>query len=138
MGKIISIAKIFGVIAGTVTTLWLGFKAYDNIIDGQEDMQESVDNMEVMQTFIFEDITAINDSLEDIVGHQKHQDQHMDDMESAARFYIHNQKALTEEAMEEALEIMMKRKEISMRSSFTISPLADREYEIEFEPDTLN
>lgn len=106
---IISVSK--GIAALTVITgaVWGFFRAYDNIMDNQADQQEMLEHISIEQSFFAEDIEGIKDTLKDITTHQKRQDQHMADMERAAGFYIRNQQEMTEEAMEDALEVILKK-----------------------------
>jgi len=102
---LITISKVIAAI-GTISAVVLGgFKIYTAIID----TKELVEYVNVEQTIMSEDIGKINDSLDMIKSHQVKQDVHMTNMEVAAKFYLQNQKAMTEEAMTDALEIMLKK-----------------------------
>lgn len=109
MKQIWNIAKYFITFASFVTVCFGAFKLVDSIRDDVSDIKDNMEYNSVEQGFISEDIMDIKDSLKRVEDHQKKQDEYMSDMESAARFYIHNQKTMTEEAMEEALKILLKK-----------------------------
>lgn len=115
---IINAGKILGGIGAMTAIIWGGFKFYDNLTDGQADILEQVEYINIEQSMINEDIqelkqqgVEITDTLKDIITHQKKQDQHMNDMERAARFYIRNQEVMTKDLMEETLEEILKKNE---------------------------
>lgn len=104
--------KLIGQIVGAITAVGViggaAIYAYQ-FQERQNKVLETVEYINVEQSFMANDIMQIKDSLKDITDHQVKQDQHMRDMENAARFYIHNQAEMTENAMEEALEMLLKK-----------------------------
>ena len=68
MKQILSYLKSFGIICGAIGTLYVGFKGYDNIIDGQEKTMEVVEYINVEQVMMAEDINSIKDTLERMEG----------------------------------------------------------------------
>ena len=105
MKQILIIAKYITAIGVIGGTMFGGFKIYQAVLD----TKEMIEYVNVEQTIMSEDIGKINDSLDMIKTHQVKQDVHMTNMEVAAKFYLQNQKAMTEEAMTDALEIMLKK-----------------------------
>jgi len=107
--SILNILKIIGALSVFTVAMWGVFKFYNGIQRGQEEILTEIEYIQVDQGFLSEDLVRIQDTLDDIINHQKKQDMHMNDMQAAAKFYIRNQKNITEEAMEEAIEIMLKK-----------------------------
>ena len=104
----VTIGKIAGVIAAVATIGGAAIYAY-RFQERQEEVLETVEFINVEQSFMAEDLEEIKDSLKDITDHQATQDEHMEDMKRAARFYIHNQEEMTTNAMEEALDLLLKK-----------------------------
>lgn len=101
--------KVMAAVAGFSAIIWGGFRLYYTLVDTQDMVVDVWDNQNLIEANIEEKLNAVDDSLEDIQMHMVKQDQHMKDMEKAAAFYIRNQKEMAEEAMEDALEIMLKK-----------------------------
>ena len=89
-------------IGGLAVVVWGGFRIYDNITDGQDQI------LDEMTTFRAQQGDMI-DTLENIREHQNVQDKHMISMERAAEFYINHQKEITEEAMGDILDVILKK-----------------------------
>jgi len=104
-----TILKCFGIAAGSITILYGVFTFFDGLKDEQTDILEMVEYNNVELGFMAKDITGIQDTLEDIMGSQVKQGQRMVDMESAAKFYIRNQKQMTDDAMQDAVETILKK-----------------------------
>ena len=102
---LLTASKVLGSLALLGGMVLGGYKIFYKLTK----ISETVDYISVEQSFLNEDIQNINDSLTKITVHQKKQDQHMASMEGAARFYIRNQKEMTEEAMGDALETILKK-----------------------------
>lgn len=103
--------KVVGALATIGAFIVGGYKIYSKV----DKINETVEYINVEQSMMGASLESIKDSLDKITDHQKVQDAHMENMTSAAKFYIKNQKALTEDAMEDALNLFMnKKKESSM------------------------
>jgi len=135
---ILNAAKLISALGIITGLVWGVFKFYNGLQDGQEEILQQVEYLQVDQVFISEGVEDLTqrvikntDTLDKIFDHQAMQDEALSDMESAARFYIHNQKTFTEEAMEEAVEYILKKKQLESDSlyRYRIS-----ESEIIFEP----
>lgn len=110
----------YGVVAacaGLVVAGWISRGAVQDFKASQEKLymkmdsiEQKVDYINTEQSFMAGDILDIRDSLGEIKGHQDEQDEYMARMEGAAKFYIRNQKAMTEESMQDALEVILKKK----------------------------
>ena len=109
MKKILNILQKFGVITGAVATRGGVFWYLDKIQDNVTKNTETLEYINIEQSMMSGQIYKLQDSLDDITDHNKKQDAHMIDMEGAARFYIRNQKQMTEDAMEDALETILKK-----------------------------
>jgi len=91
-----------GVIAGAA--LW-----FDSFGDKQDEILEGLDYASKERTILSGEIQMVDDSLKEIKAHQQVQDKHMRDMAVAAEFYIRNQKIMTEQSMEDALDAILKK-----------------------------
>lgn len=109
MKKYLGILKQIGVVTGAIGTVWVIFTAWDALRDQGKQTQEMI--VDVWEEVVIQqgEIEDINDTLKRLETHMGKQDAHMKDMENAAKFYLHNQKDLTEEAMEEAVEAILKK-----------------------------
>ena len=111
MKILINIAKYLTAISVVTAAVWGGFKLYDNIIDGQKDILDEVVILKSQQGIIIGNVTDNKLEVQKILDHQKVQDSHMKSMENAAKFYINHQQKITEDAMQDALEILLKKNE---------------------------
>jgi hypothetical protein len=109
MKKALGILQNIGIVTGALVTLAGVFWYLDSIQDNVSNNTEMLEYINAEQSLLSGEMQGLQDSLDRIIDHQKVQDEHMADMESAARFYIHNQKKITDEAMEDALELFLKK-----------------------------
>jgi len=116
MKILLNISKYLMSIGGLTVIIWGGFRIYDNITDGQDQILDEMTTFKNQQGYVMGRMENINnkvnnlhDSLKQIMDHQNTQNEHMASMERAAGFYIRNQKEMTEEAMEDALDVILKK-----------------------------
>ena len=109
MNKLLSILKNIGIVTGALATIGGVFWYLDGIQDGVQSLQQEVEYVNAEQSMMAEDMQSIQDSLDKIRHHQGEQDEYMARMEGAAKFYIRNQKQMTEETMQDALEVILKK-----------------------------
>jgi len=104
-----TILKKAGIATISITTLYGVFTYLDGIKDSQADILETVGYINIELTFQSNDIAGIKDTLKDIIDFQSKQGEQMTDMENAAKFYIRNQKQMTDDAMQDAVETILKK-----------------------------
>ena len=116
------IKKIATYIIGTAavfTAVYGVFAAVDTITDNQEDMIERMDHFSVEQTFMAEDITNIQDTLEQFETEHKAQGEDIKNLGWAIR----NIENFTPEQMEEILDRTFKSNPISYRGEVEFIPI---------------
>ena len=109
MKSILTILKNIGIITGTLATVGGVFWYLDSIQDSVDKNTETLEYVNAEQSLLSGEVQRLQDSLNDIIDHQKMQDEHMADMKRAAQFYIKNQKTFTDEAMQDALDMFLKK-----------------------------
>ena len=104
MKQILSYLKSFGIICGAIGTLYVGFKGYDNIIDGQEKTMEVVEYINVEQVMMAEDINSIKDTLERMEGKIDDNSVSIYSTNSLMRYERSHRDEYTKEQMEDQLK----------------------------------
>lgn len=138
MKLFLSYLKSFGLICGTIVTLYAVFKMYDNIIDGQEKTMEVVEYINVEQGMMAEDITSIKDTLERMEGKIDDNSISIYSTNSLMKYERNHRDEYTKEQMEDQLkqfEELLKKKQWDERLLVdTIPILKSHSAEIIFIP----
>jgi hypothetical protein len=112
MKQVLNIAKYITGIVGAIGVLYGAFKLYDNLQDGQDDILETVEHINIEQSLMSEDIEGIKDTLERFEDKQdgiaKEIEAHHDAIENLG-WAITNQGNFTPEQLEEILDRMLKK-----------------------------
>ena len=109
MKILLTIAKFVGAMSALVVVVWGAFAMYNNFMNRFDDLEYGIGDTSEIAVEALKVAKGNRDTLQDIVTHQYKQDEHMKDMESAARYYIRHQDELTKGLMEETLEEILKK-----------------------------
>lgn len=100
-----TILKYFGIFAGSISVLYGVFLYFDNMNDDISDIKETVDYINIEQTWIAKDITAIQDTLAEFESEHKKQGA---DIKSIS-WGLKNHENFTPDQFEEIMEELLKK-----------------------------
>ena len=133
MKPIWNILKYFGIIAGSVGTLFGIFRYLDNISDDVADVKEMTEYNNMQINDVSNQIYDLQDTAEDIRDEQIKQGYRMDNL----TWIVRNRNNYTQDQLEELMDMMMERSSVTAPSTIP-TPVPTHRGEVVFIPlDTI-
>jgi len=105
MKKLLSIMKIPGIVVGCIGSLYVVFVYFDGMKDDIGEVQETVDHINIEQTWMAEDIAGIQDTLAEYEKEHKIQTQKI----NSISWGLQNHENYSPEQFKEVMEELLKK-----------------------------